>query len=81
MPSRTGDDLHVAMPVSRKAAVRGDLVVVPDHEIPEPRVGGVTLAVDCEVVPRFEPVVMSTAQGVDASNLQHRSLLAGSGSR
>jgi hypothetical protein len=75
------NDFHVAMPVHRKAAVRGYLVVVPDDEAPEPRVGGVTLAVECEVVPRFEPVVMSTSQGVHASDLQHRSLLAGSGSR
>src|ERR1700726_2870812 len=68
------DDLHVSMSVPRKAAVRGDLVVVPDHEVPEPRVGGVTLAVECKVVPGFEPVVMFTSQGVHSSKLQHRSL-------
>jgi hypothetical protein len=72
------DDLHVAMPVHRKAAVRGYLVVVPDHEVPEPGVRGVALAIDGEVVPGLEPVAISTSQGAQSSQLQHRSHLAGS---
>jgi len=75
------DDLDVAMPVHREATVRGDLVVVPDHETPEPRVRGVALTVDGEVMPRFERVVISTSQGVQSSKLQHRVLFAGSALR
>src|SRR5882762_5882822 len=71
------DDLHVAMPVHRKAAVRGYLVVVPDHEVSEPRMRGVALGFDGKVVPRLEPVAISTSQGVQSSQLQHRSRLAG----
>jgi hypothetical protein len=55
------NDFHVAMPVHRKAAVRGYLVVVPDQKVPEPRVRGVALAVDGEVVPSLEPVAISTS--------------------
>ncbi len=70
------DDLHVAMPVHRKAAVRGYLVVVPDHEVSEPCVRGIAQAIDSKVVPRLEPVAISTSQGVQSSQLQHRSHLA-----
>src|SRR5579863_9513758 len=72
------DDLHVAMPVHGKAAVRGYLVVVPDHEVSEPCMRGVALGFDSKVVPGFEPVAISTSQGVQSSQLQHRSHLAGS---
>jgi hypothetical protein len=70
------DHVHVAMPVHGKAAVRGDLVVVPDDEVSEPRVRGVALAVDGEVMPGSNPLVISTSQGVQSSKLQ-----AGSGLR
>ena len=70
------DNLHVAMPVHRKAAVRSYLVVVPDHEVPEPSVRGVAMAIDGEVVPGLEPVAISTSQGVQSSQLQNRPLLA-----
>src|SRR5258707_15524689 len=72
------DDLHVAMSVHRKAAVRGYLVVVPDHEVSEPCVRGVALGFDGEVMSGLEPVAISTSQGVQSSQLQHRSHLAGS---
>ena len=70
------NDLHVAMPVHRKAAVRRYLVVVPDNEAPKSGVRGVALAIDSKVVPRLEPVAISTSKGVQSSQLQHRSHLA-----
>ena len=70
------DDLHVATPAHRKAAVRRYLVVVPDNEVPKPGVRGVALAIDSKMVPRLEPVAISTSQGVQSSQLQHRSHLA-----
>src|SRR5258708_4046841 len=70
------DDLHVAMPVHRKAAARGYLVVVPDHEVSEPCMRGIALGFDGEVMSGFEPVTISTSQGVQSSQLQHRSHLA-----
>jgi len=63
------------------SSVRGDLVVVPDDEVFEPRVRGVALVVDGEVVPGSKPVVIFTSQGVESSKLQHRVRLAGSGLR
>src|SRR6266481_9396843 len=75
--AHVGNDLHVAMSVHRKAAVRGYLVVVPDQEVPEPCMRGVALGFDGEVVPGLEPVAISTSQAVQSSQLQHRSHLAG----
>src|SRR4029077_11081785 len=52
------DDLHVALPVHRKAAVERYLLVVPDNEVPKPCVRGVAVAIDSKVVPRLEPVAI-----------------------
>src|SRR5271156_6741479 len=57
------DDLHVSVRMHRKPAVRSDLIVVPYHETAEPRVCGIALAVDREVVLGLEPVVICTVQG------------------
>src|SRR5580700_10729251 len=65
------DDLHVAMPVHRKAAVRGYLIVVPDYEVPELCVRVVALAIDDEVVPGLEPVTICASQGDQSSQSQH----------
>jgi hypothetical protein len=65
------DDLHVAMPVHRKAAVRGYLVVVPDYEVPELCVRVVALAIDGEVVPGLKPVAICASQRDQSSQLQH----------
>src|ERR1700689_311737 len=66
------DDLHVSVRMHRKAAVRSDLIVVPDHETAEPRVRGIALAVDREVVLGLEPGVICPVQGGPSSKFQHR---------
>src|SRR5580692_10621950 len=66
-----GDDLHVPVPMQRKATAWSDLIVIPDHETTEARVRRIALAVDGEVVPGLEPAAISTSQGVPGSKLQH----------
>jgi hypothetical protein len=69
------NDLHVPVRMHRKAAARGDFVVIPDHETAELRVCWVALVVDREVVLCLEPAVISTSKRVPGSELQHFRLL------
>jgi hypothetical protein len=65
-----GDDLQIAVLVHRKATVRRNLIVVPDHEVPETSVRPVAVAADGEVMLRIEPVVLAPSQAVQSSHLQ-----------
>ena len=65
------DDLHVSVRVHREPAVWSDLVVIPDHETAEPRVRWIAQAVDCEVMPGLEPVVIPAFQGIPCPELEN----------
>ncbi len=65
------DDLHVLVRMHREAAVRSDLIVIPDHQAAEARVRRIALAADGEVVSGPEPVAIPTSQGAPGSKLRH----------
>src|ERR1700730_16584416 len=66
-----GDDLHVGMGMRRKAAVRRDLVVVPDAKRAMIDVFRIVIVGEGEVMLRLEPAVVGAAERVEWFQCDH----------
>ncbi|GMG93291.1 hypothetical protein Cmtc_45110 [Cupriavidus sp. TKC] len=56
------DDLHVAVPMKRKASIDRYLVVIPDNQRAKRAMRGVASGIDLEVVLRAEPAMIGCIQ-------------------
>lgn len=56
------DDLHVAVPMKRKAGTDRNLVVIPDNQRAKRVMRGVASGIDLEVVLRAEPAMIGCIQ-------------------
>ena len=64
-----GDDFHVAVRMRRKAALRGDLVVVPDADPAPAHAGRVVIIGEGEMVAGIEPAVVGVAEAVEFADV------------
>ena len=56
------DDLHVTVPMKRKAGTDRNLVVIPDNQRAKRVMRGVVSGIDLEVVLRAEPAMIGCIQ-------------------
>jgi hypothetical protein len=69
--AHVGHDLHVAVRVRRKAALRRDLVVVP-HADPAPAHSARVIVIrEGEMVAGIKPPVVGVAEGVEGADVDH----------
>src|SRR4051794_17873630 len=69
--ANVGDDFHVTMRVRRKAALRRDLVVIPDASAPPAHSARVVIVPEGKMVAGVEPAVVGMAEASEFADIDH----------